>query len=134
MSFMLLLTPVAQEMIQLVKQRGYQVLENAPVCRDKELFGYVDSPKFIICTNNIKNRVSDADYYVNETVYHETVHIAQYCKGNRLGIQNMKLSPDKLEEARLSASDKSMIEWEKEAYYLEKFPHQTIQYLKRYCF
>ena len=73
MEFLLYLTPVGQEIISAIMQRNYNIKQNAPICRNKELMGIVQSPNFVICLNNIKNGVSPVNYYVNETVYHEAV-------------------------------------------------------------
>jgi len=86
MEFLLYLTPLGREIINSVISANYNVRENAPICRNREIIGFIKSKDFVICTNNIKNNISPVSYYVNETVYHEATHVAQYCKGSKLNI------------------------------------------------
>jgi len=86
MEFLLYLTPLGKEIINSVMLANYNIRENAPICRNREIIGFIKSKDFVICTNNIKNNISPVSYYVNETVYHEATHVAQYCKGSKLNI------------------------------------------------
>jgi hypothetical protein len=135
MEFLMYLTPVGREIITGVMNKNYNVLENASICRNKQIFGVVQSPNFIICLNNIKNSVSPVKHYVNETVYHEAVHVAQSCKRSPLGIRNATLDYHKLNDVSRSVSlIKSYPVFEVEAYYLEDKPEKVLGYLKKYCF
>jgi len=107
MEFLLYLTPAGQEIISKIMLKNYNVRENAPICRNKQLFGVLKSPDFVVCLNNIKNTISPVKHYVNETVYHEAVHVAQAC---------------------------SYAVYETEAYYLEDKPEEVLYHLKKYCF
>ena len=134
MEFLLYLTPLGKEIINSVMLANYNVRENAPICRNKEIVGYIKSKDFVICTNNIKNTVSPVSYYVNETVYHEATHVAQYCKGSKLNIVTYL---DKNKEDNVARSLKvsnSSSSYENEAYYLEDKPKEVLHYLKRFCF
>lgn len=134
MEFLLYLTPLGKEIINSVMLANYNVRENAPICRNKEIVGYIKSKDFVICTNNIKNTVSPVSYYVNETVYHEATHVAQYCKGSKLNIVTYL---DKNKEDNVARSLKvsnSSSSYENEAYYLEDKPKQVLHYLKKFCF
>ena len=134
MEFLLYLTPVGREIISAIMQRNYNVKENAPICRNKEIMGTVQTPNFVICLNNIKNGVSPVDYYVNETVYHEAVHVAQACRGKPLGI-NVTLDPYKMNDVVRSVKvGNSYPVYESEAYFLEDKPEQVLYYLKKFCF
>ena len=134
MQFLLYLTPTGQEIISAIMRRNYNVLENAPICRNKELFGVVQTPNFVICLNNIKNTISPVDYYVNETVYHEAVHVAQACKGNKLGI-DVSLNAYKMKDVANSVKvGGSYPVYESEAYFLEDKPEKVLYYLKKFCF
>ena len=134
MEFLLYLTPVGQEIISAIMQRNYNIKQNAPICRNKELMGIVQSPNFVICLNNIKNGVSPVNYYVNETVYHEAVHVAQACKKKSLGI-NVTLDPYKMNDVVRSVKvGNSYPVYESEAYFLEDKPEQVLYYLKKFCF
>jgi len=134
MEFLLYLTPVGQEIISAIMQRNYNIKQNAPICRNKELMGIVQSPNFVICLNNIKNGVSPVNYYVNETVYHEAVHVAQACKKKSLGV-NVALDPYKMNDVVRSVKiGNSYPVYESEAYFLEDKPEQVLYYLKKFCF
>ena len=134
MEFLLYLTPLGKEIINSVMLANYNVRENAPICRNKEIVGYIKSKDFVICTNNIKNTVSPVSYYVNETVYHEATHVAQFCKGSKLNIVTYL---DKNKEDNVARSLKvsnSSSSYETEAYYLEDKPKEVLHYLKKFCF
>lgn len=134
MEFLLYLTPLGKEIINSVMLANYNIRENAPICRNKEIVGYIKSKDFVICTNNIKNTVSPVSYYVNETVYHEATHVAQYCKGSKLNIVTYL---DKNKEDNVARSLKvsnSSSSYENEAYYLEDKPKEVLHYLKKFCF
>jgi hypothetical protein len=134
MEFLLYLTPLGKEIINSVMLANYNIRENAPICRNKEIVGYIKSKDFVICTNNIKNNISPGTYYVNETVYHEATHVAQYCKGSKL---NIVAYLDKNKEDNVARSLKvsnSSSSYENEAYYLEDKPKEVLHYLKKFCF
>ena len=134
MEFLLYLTPVGRQIISTIIQRNYNVKENAPICRNKEIMGTVQTPNFVICLNNIKNGVSPVDYYVNETVYHEAVHVAQACKKKPLGV-NVALDPYKMNDVVRSVKiGNSYPVYESEAYFLEDKPEQVLYFLKKFCF
>ena len=136
MEFLLYLTPIGQELIGKVMMKNYKVVENSAYCRNKEIFGGVDGPRFVICTNNIKNTISPVKHYVNETVYHEAVHVAQSCKKGPLKIADATLNQYKLNDvARSVKADKRAHQvYEFEAYYLEDKPERVLQYVNKYCF
>lgn len=136
MDFLFYLTPEAHQILNLVISKSYKIQENAPTCKKyTELFGYIENKKFIICTSNIKSKTNLVEYYVNETVYHESVHIAQFCKGSSLGIKNPTLSAEKLNDVVRSTNyNKDAFTYEVEAYYLEDKPEQIGSYIKKYCF
>jgi hypothetical protein len=117
--------------------KHYHVVENAPICRGHNLFGLRSTPNFIICTDNIKKYdVNSTEFYVNETIYHESVHIAQECKGSPLGITNIHLSANKMTDVMNSVKgyNPSGKVIEMEAYFLEDNPEQVLYYLKKFCF
>jgi hypothetical protein len=136
MDFLFYLSPVGQQILSNVMLKNFKVQENAPMCKKyKELFGITTQGKFIVCTDNIKNTISPVDYYVNETVYHEAVHVAQACKRGPLGIKNPHLSPEKLNDVKRSTKyNKDAFTYEVEAYYLEDKPEEVLSYIKKYCF
>jgi hypothetical protein len=136
MEFLLYLTPISQELVSKIMMKNYRVLENSAYCRNKEIFGGVDGPRFVVCTNNIKNSISPVNHYVNETVYHEAVHVAQACKKGPLKIADATLNQYKLNDVvrSVKVSKNSYPVYETEAYYLEDKPERVLYYVNKYCF
>lgn len=136
MNFLFYLTPVGQQIMSNVMLKNYKVQENSSICKTyKEIFGAVIEDKFVICTDNIKNNISPVKHYVNETIYHEAVHVAQSCKGGPLGIKSPLLSSQKLNDVKRSTKyNKDAFTYEVEAYYLEDKPEQVLSYIEKYCF
>lgn len=135
MDFLLYLTPVGNEIVNKIISKHYIIKENAAICRNKEIFGFLKPPEFIVCTDNIKNTISPVKHYVNETVYHEAVHIIQSCKKGPIGISNISLDQWKLNDVvRSSNISKQHQVYELEAYYLEDKPDLILSYIEKYCF
>jgi hypothetical protein len=135
MDFLIYLTPIGNQIISKIISKHYVIKENAPICRNKEIFGFLKTPEFIICTDNIKNTISPVKHYVNETVYHEAVHIIQSCKKGPIGISNVSLDQWKLNDVvRSSNISKQHQIYELEAYYLEDKPDLVLSYIEKYCF
>lgn len=142
MEFLLFLTPEAKEAIDLLKQANVSVIEDAAPCWQKSrLYGAFQKEKMmlIICTQNIKRSGIKSSINLNETLLHESVHVAQYCnKDKPIGISkhNMKLSPMKKQFLEISSkisNKKNSRAKEREAYWLEKKPNMVISALKKYC-
>lgn len=129
------MTPTGQQIINSVIKAKFNVRENAPLCKKhNEIYGYAFNKDFVICTTNIKNDISPVSHYVNETVYHEAVHIAQTCKRKPLGIKPT-LSFEKMNNVNRSVKyNKDAFTLEVEAYYLEDKPEEVLSYLQKYCF
>lgn len=140
MEFLLYLTPQAQDILNQVYRAKYSVRENIGHCRsNKNIFGYADfGKKFIICTNNIKKSGFNPEFYINETVYHEAVHVAHMCNGYRpLGIpvKYMSLPANKLQDVKNSVSaSTSSTRMEHEAYWMEDKPEKVRYYVRKFCF
>jgi len=138
MEFLLYLTPVGREIIQTVIRANYPVKENIEFCSKQEYFGYANSDKLVICTNNIKKSGYDVKKYVNETVYHEATHIAHMCRGYKpfyISLNDMPLPENKLQDIkkslRLSTASRQM---EHEAFWMEDKPEKVKYVLKKFCF
>lgn len=138
MEFLLYLTPIGHEIVQNVIRAGYPVRENIEFCKDKNRFGYGDFNKMVICTNNIKNGGYDLRTYVNETVYHEAVHMAHMCNGYKpfnISVNDMTLPWNKLEDIKKSVQmSTASRQMEHEAYWMEDKPKKVNYVLKKYCF
>jgi len=67
-------------------------------------------------------------------VYHEAVHVAQACKGGKLGV-SASLNQYKLNDVMRSVkATGSYAVYEMEAYHLEDKPEEVLHHLKKYCF
>jgi len=139
MEFLLYLTPQAQEILNLINKAKYSVRENIGYCRDKDFFGYADfGKKFVICTKNIKDSGFNVKFYINETVYHEGVHIGHHCNGYRpfwISKDDMPLPSNKLQDVKNSVSvSAASSQMEHEAYWMEDKPDKVRYVIKKYCF
>lgn len=142
MEFLLYLTSFGRDIYSIVSQK-VQVVENTSICtKNRKIYGWYSSSKntLIMCTKNIKTN-SNYRYYINETLFHESVHVAQNCKSNqtgmvKLGVNTLLISPNKLNDVNnsVSISGPKYYNIEKEAYYLEDKPNKISNYLKKYCF
>ena len=141
MIFPYYLTPEGKQIVELIAKARFQVQENISWCADGNYAGAVikENKTFFICTKNILNG-ANANQYLNETVYHEAVHVVQACKGMKpIGIPlvQMPLPSNKMKDIDRSISltnKKSMRRNEHEAFWLEDKPKQVIYYLKKFCF
>ena len=140
MEFLLYLTPQAQDILNQVYRAKYSVQENIGHCRsNKKLFGYADfGKKFVICTKNIKKSGYDIKFYINQTVYHESVHVAHLCNKYRpfgIPVSAMNLSDNKLQDIKNSVSaSTASTRMEREAYWMEDKPNKVKYVLQKYCF
>jgi hypothetical protein len=147
MDFFIFLTPIGNQILNDLVSSKIRVYENIGMCRTEKIFGYLkNSDKLIICTDNIQNSGYDPYTYVNETLYHESVHVAQSCRSKKtfgfsrtLGIpkEKMPLSEHKKTEIRKSvaiSNNPGNIHREHEAYYFEDKPHTISKYIRKYCF
>ena len=133
LEFFSYLTPLGQQIIAVVQQRKFNIKQNEPICRKRELLGIVVGHSLTICLDNIKKALSPVDHYVNETINHESVHIAQYCKSGRLGVVTALDKYKKNDARRSNKIGNSDIVMEKEAYELEDKPEEVLYYLRKYC-
>jgi hypothetical protein len=138
MEFLLYLTPIGREIIQNVYKVNYHVQENVGYCRDENIFGYADfKNKFVICTNNIKISGFDVRHHVNQTVYHEAVHVGHLCNGYKpfgISLNDMSLPSNKLQDVRNSVkASTASYRIEHEAYWMEDKPEKVKYVIQKYC-
>jgi hypothetical protein len=140
MDFLLYLSPESTEIYQMISRR-IRVVENTPICRKYDIYGWfnVNEKIMTICTDRIVSR-GESEYYVNETLLHESVHIAQYCKNKSLtplGIASsqMKLSSRRNQdvESAVKISGPSVRQIEREAFWMEDKPNEVKYVVKKYC-
>ena len=111
------------------------VVENTPICRKHDIYGWYDSntKTMTLCTDRIKSG-PNSTYYINETLYHESVHVAQACKKKPLGVE-VALDAYKMNDVVRSVKvGNSYPVYESEGYFLEDKPEQVLYYLKKFCF
>jgi len=140
MEFLLYLYPQSQEIYRMVA-KVIRVAENAPVCSKRDIYGWF-SPSdrtMTICTSRITARGNIA-HYINETLLHESVHLAQLCKNKAflpLGIapSQIKLSARRKQdvETAVKTIGPSVRQIENEAFWLEDKPNEVKYVLKKYC-
>ena len=144
MQFPLYLTSEGKQILDLVAKAHFTIRENISWCADGSYYGATikENKTFFICTKTIL-KGSDPKRYLNETVYHEAVHVAQQCKGRNhlkpigIPISQMPLPLNKINDIEKSISlskNKSMRRMEHEAFWFEDKPKQVIYYLKKFCF
>jgi hypothetical protein len=143
MYFLLYLSPEGTEIYNMIS-RKVRVVENTPICRKYDIFGWYNNTTktMVFCTDKIVSK-GNPKYYVNETLFHESAHVAQACKQNMkevkpLGISSSKmyLSDVRKNDLKVSAmiNGSSIIPIEREAYWMEDKPSQVKYILQKYCF
>jgi hypothetical protein len=143
MEFLLYLSPAGKDIYSLVSQK-VRVVENAPICRKHEIYGWYnnDERTITICTDTIK-KGSDPNYYINETLFHEATHIAQSCKYNMRGSEPFWIHPSKMPitqrrkddiEAAKKIVGNSVHQVEHEAFWMEDKPEKVEYVLRKFCF
>jgi hypothetical protein len=144
MEFLLYLTPIGRDIYDLISKK-VKILENPPICRTHNIYGWYNSSKdtMSICTENIKNG-PDPQYYMNETLYHESVHVAQDCNAKWSGqwYKPFNINPSimTLTQRRLSDLSTSVKlnnqdrQIEHEAFWMEDKPEKVKYVVQKYCF
>jgi hypothetical protein len=143
MEFLLYLSPASQEIYQIIS-RKVRVVENTPICRQYDIFGWYDASQntMTFCTQRIKN-FGNTEYYVNETLLHESAHIAQSCKASNgmvepFGISNsfMNLTERRLNDinSAVQISGEAVRQSEHEALWMEDKPDKVRYVVQKYCF
>jgi hypothetical protein len=144
MEFLLFLKPQTQEIYQMIS-RKVSVYENAPICRKHDIFGWFDSKNrvMVICTNKVKSEGLNPEFDINQTVLHESVHVAQWCKNSYnkiyefgIPVSSMPLSKKKKEflDDLVFTYGKKHRNLEHEAYWMEDSPEKVKYVVKKYCF
>jgi hypothetical protein len=143
MEFLLYLSPEGQNIYNMIS-RKVRVVENAPICRKRDIYGWFDSMRkeMTFCTDTIKTGPSP-EYYINETLFHESVHVAQSCKNGKGYLEAFGISPSSmpLSERRwkdvstvVSSVGNSVKHIEHEAFWMEDKPDKVKYVVQKYCF
>ena len=154
MEFILFLSKLDNEIIELLAKANYLVEENKIECLiNKEIKGLHNfkENKIVICTENAKRKTnfrvikndSNNDNFktqraIRKALRHEATHVVQKCNGNKTvgDIKNLeiKLHPNKRKSLKFSTSKfAGTYSKEVEAYILEDKPRKVKEMLKRYC-
>ena len=154
MEFIIFLSKLDKEILDLLIKANYEVEENKIECLlNKEIKGlhnFIEN-KIIICTENAKRKTnykiaknySNKDNFkteraIRKALRHEATHVIQKCNGNKitkdLGKLEKKLHPSKRKSLEFSTSNfAGTYAKEIEAYILEEKPKQVKNLLKKYC-
>jgi hypothetical protein len=142
MEFLLYLSPDGQFIYNMVSKK-VRVVENAPICRQHDIFGFYSATKktLTFCTDKIKT-YGNIEYNVFETLLHESAHVAQSCKGNfqeliPFGINSSSMYLNSRRENDLKkviAYDRNLKQIDREAFWMEDKPSQVKYVLQKYCF
>jgi hypothetical protein len=143
MQFPFYLTSEGKQILDLVAKAHFNIRENISWCADGYYGGVIKENKtFFICTKNIL-KGDNPQRNLNETLYHEAVHVVQQCKGKNnlkpigIPIAQMPLPSNKMKDIESSlglTQKKFMRRSEHESFWLEDKPKQVIYYLKKFCF
>ena len=150
MEFILFLSKIDKEIIELINKSNHSIEENTALCLlDKKFVGFYKKKekKIVICTKNAKEMggyKEDKRYdnhktniYIRRALRHEATHLAQSCNKNKpTGI--IKDMEDKIHIGKLKALNSSVqisgnYEKELEAYVMEDKPRRIKEILKTYC-
>jgi hypothetical protein len=143
MHFLLYLSPEGTEIYNMISKK-VRVVENTPICLKYDIFGwYQNTTKtMVFCTDKIVSK-GNPDHYVNETLFHESAHVAQACKQNMKDIKSFGISPSVMHLSEVRKNDlklsysiggSQVISIEREAYWMEDKPNQVKYVLQKYCF
>ena len=123
--------------------RKVRVVENSPICRKYDFFGFYDTSvkELSICTSNI-TKYDSTSKNISETLLHESVHVAQSCKTNfkylsPFGINEkvLKLSYGKEQDLKkVLEYDPMLKNIDREAFWMEDKPEKVRYVVKKYCF
>lgn len=95
----------------------------------------------VFCTDKIVSK-GNPKYYVNETLFHESVHVAQACKTNfkylsSFGINYYSMVLNSQRESDLKkviSFDSGLKNIDREAFWMEDKPSKVKYVLQKYCF
>tara|TARA_Y100000589_G_scaffold312602_1_gene333112 strand:+ start:461 stop:922 length:462 start_codon:yes stop_codon:yes gene_type:complete len=152
MEFIIFLSKIDREIIDLIKKTSYSIEENTPLCLiDKKFIGFHKKVEktIVICTNNAKriskyrktkiknNDNHKTNLYIRRALRHEATHMAQACNDDKTtGIikdLDQKIHKNKLDALNSSVKISGNVKKEVEAYVMEDKPRKVKQAIKKYC-
>lgn len=154
MEFIIFLSKLDKEILELVRKANYSIEENYPIClSNKKYIGFHNRTEklIVICTENAKkitnfrrkqllnkNDSHKTGLYIKRALRHEATHMIQSCNNNKI-IGNIEDIKKRLNKNKIKALKSSMIisgsnlNREFEAYKMEDKPHEVIKAIKKYC-
>lgn len=143
MEFLLYLSTQGLDIYNMISKKVL-VVENTHICRKHDIYGWYDSntKTMTLCTDRIKSG-PNSTYYINETLYHESVHVAQACKtGNKylksfgISLSDMPISNNRKNDIKNAVSivGESVRHLEHEAFWMEDKPDKVKYVVQKYCF
>ena len=154
MEFIIFLSKLDKEIIELVRKANYSIEENSPIClTNKKYIGFHSRKEklIVICTENAKkitnfrekqilkkNDNHKTELYIKRALRHESTHMVQSCNNNKIigNIEDIKkrLNKNKIKALKLSMKiSGSNLNREFEAYLMEDKPRKVIKAIKKYC-
>ena len=150
MEFILFLSSIDKEIIELINKSNHSIEENTALCNiDKKFVGFFKRKEkaIVICTKNAKELGGyrkekhydnhKTNLYLRRALRHEATHLVQSCNNNK-PIGQIKNIEDKIHENKLKALNSSVklsgnYYKELEAYVMEDKPRKVKEILKNYC-
>ena len=150
MEFILFLSKIDKELLELINKSNHSIEENTSLCRiNKKFVGFYKKREktIVICTQNAKRLAGyreDKRYdnfktnlYIRRALRHEATHLVQSCNNNKITgvIKNIeeKIHSRKLKALNSSVQISGNYEKELEAYVMEDKPRKVKEILKTYC-
>ena len=154
MEFIIFLSKLDKEILDLLIKANYKVEENKIECLlNKEIKGlhnFVEN-KIIICTENTKRKTNyrskknstkndnfKTERAIRKALRHEATHVVQKCNNNKI-LGDIEKLESKLHQNKRKALDFSTSNFsgtyakEVEAYVLEDKPKKVKDFIKKYC-
>ena len=152
MEFIIFLSKVDMEIIEMIKKANYSIEENAPLCQiDRRFIGFHKKVEksIVICTNNAKKitnyrkikKINNDNHktklYIRRGLRHEATHMAQSCNNGKITgiIKNLdqKIHKNKLKALNSSVKISGNMDKEVEAYVMEDKPKKVKEAIEKYC-
>ena len=150
MEFILFLSKIDKEIIELINKSNNSIEENTALCTmDKKFVGFYKRKEkaIVICTENAKKLGGyrkgknydnhKTNLFIRRALRHEATHLVQSCNNNKpTGI--VKNIEDKIHSGKLKALNSSVqlsgnYYKELEAYVMEDKPRKVKEILRSYC-
>ena len=154
MEFIIFLSKLDKEILELLIKANYTVEENKIECfsnkKIKGLHNFLEK-KIIICTENAKKRTNyrnikqfpkkdnfKTELAIRKALRHEATHAIQKCNNNKI-VGDIKILENKLHKSKRKALEFSTSNFsgtyakEVEAYVLEDKPKMVKNLLNKYC-